>query len=130
MNLKPSAMCLLGGGALLFIASFLKWAGNSFVSVNGLDTDVNGMLGIFTLLIGLAVAGITAATTFGEVKLPEQVLGFTIDQIVMKLGFAAFLITFGLQFRSSAAFGITLAWIASAAIVVGSVLKQRESVSA
>ena len=129
MNLKPSAMCLLGGGALLFIASFLKWA-NSFVSVNGLDTDFNGMLGIFTLLIGLAVAGITAATTFGEVKLPEQVLGFTIDQIVMKLGFAAFLITFGLQFRSSAAFGITLAWIASAAIVAGSVLKQRESVSA
>ena len=69
------------------------------------------------------LAVIAALQTFGNVNLPERVLGFSWNQIFLMLGFAAFLITFGLQFAEQTAFGITLAWIASAVIVAGAFME-------
>ncbi len=125
MNLKPSAITMMAGGVLLFISTFIDWAGSGPFGVNGLETDKFGLLGIIVLLVGLAVAGLTAATTFGNVKLPGDIMGFTMDQVVMELGIIAFVPTFALQFASNSKFGLTLAWLSAAAIVVGSVLKQK-----
>lgn len=127
MNLKPSAIAMLAGGGVLFIATFLNWRSSGPFSANGLDTDFHGLLGVFTMLIGLAVAGVVAAREFGKVTFPDAILGFTVNQMIVKLGFAAFLMTFGMQFADSAAFGVTLAWLASAAIAVGGILAMREA---
>ncbi|MCP3935267.1 MAG: hypothetical protein GY708_07835 [Actinomycetia bacterium] len=125
MNLKPSAITMMAGGVLLFVSTFIDWVGGGPYGANGLETDAFGLLGIIVLLVGLAVAGLTAATTFGNVKLPEDIMGFTMDQVVMELGIIAFVPTFALQFASNSKFGLTLAWLSAAAIVVGSVLKQK-----
>jgi len=126
VNVKPSAMLMLGGGVVLFFSTFLDWVSARGFGASGIDTDVAGLQGIFVLLIGLTVAGITAATTFGDVKLPDEILGFTMDQMLTKLAFAAFLITFGLVFRSNAGIGLWLGVIASIVILVGGFLKQKE----
>jgi hypothetical protein len=115
---------LIAGGAVLLIASFLKWRdlfGSD--SEGGLSTDFTGLQGIFCLLIGGAIAVLAALQTFGNVNLPARVLGFTWNQIYLMFGLAAFLMTFALQFAESTAFGITLAWIASAVIVAGAFME-------
>ncbi len=122
MNLKPSAITMMAGGGILAISTLLDWRFNS----SGLNTDYWGLYGVFVLLIGLGVAGVVAARTFGNVSLPDDILGFTLDQTIVVLAFAAFLPTFGMQLGGNGAkIGLTLAWLASAAIVVGSVLKQK-----
>ena len=118
-NMKPSTIMLLAGGAVLFISSFLDWRTN----FGGLETDITGLQGIFCLLIGGAVAVLTALTAFGNVNLPDRVLGFSWNQIFLMLGFAAFLMTFALQFADFTEFGVTLAWIASAVIVAGAFME-------
>ncbi len=115
---------LIAGGALLFIASFLKWRdffGGS--GEGGLSTSVTGLQGIFCLLIGGAIAVLVGLQTFGNINLPARVLGFSWSQLYLMFGLAAFLITFGLQFADQVAFGITLGWIASAVIVAGAFME-------
>jgi hypothetical protein len=123
-NPSPSRIMLIAGGAVLLIASFLKWRdffGGS--SEGGLSTDITGLQGIFCLLIGGAIAVLVALQTFGNVSLPARVLGFTWNQLYLMFGLAAFLMTFAMQFSEQAAFGITLAWIASAVIVAGAFME-------
>jgi hypothetical protein len=118
---------LIAGGAVLFIASFLKWR-DVGIDEGGLATRFTGLQGIFCLLIGGAIAVLVALQTFANVNLPARVLGFTWTQLYLMFGLAAFLITFGLQFADSVAFGVTLGWIASAVVVVGAFMElQSES---
>jgi hypothetical protein len=121
-NPSPSRIMLIAGGAVLFIASFLKWR-DTGISEGGLSTDWTGLQGIFCLLIGAAIAVLVALQTFGSVNLPARVLGFTWTQLYLMFGLATFLITFGLQFSERTAFGITLGWIASAVIVAGAFME-------
>ena len=116
---------------MLFISSFLPWVKVGSFSESGLSTDfAPGLLGIWCLLIGGAIAVLVALSTFGNVNLPDRVLGFSWNQIFLMLGFAAFLITFGEQFRENAGIGILLGWIASAVIVAGAFMElQGESKS-
>jgi hypothetical protein len=113
---------LIAGGAVLFIASILKWRDFSS-SEGGLSTDITGLQGFFCLLIGAAIAILVAVQTFGNVNLPGRILGFTWNQLYLVFGVAAFLITFGLQFAEQAAVGILLGWIASAVIVAGAFME-------
>lgn len=115
---------------MLFISVFLPWisagSGDFKFTENGLSTDfAPGLLGIWCLLIGGAIAVLVALSTFGNVNLPDRVLGFSWNQIYFMLGFAAFLITFGEQFRESAGFGVLLGWIASAVIVAGAFMEMQ-----
>jgi hypothetical protein len=121
---NPSAarIMLIAGGAVLLISSFLDWR-DTFSSDSGVSTDITGLQGIFCLLIGAGIAAVAALQTFGNVNLPDRLIGFSWNQLFLILGFSAFLITFGLQFAEATAFGVTLAWIASAVIVVGAFLE-------
>lgn len=121
-NPTPGKIMLMVGGAVLFIASFLKWR-DTFVSEGGLSTDLTGLQGIWCLLIGGAIAILVALQTFAGTNLPARVLGFTWNQLYLTFGIAAFLITFGLQFAESVAFGVTLGWIASAVVVAGAFME-------
>ncbi len=120
-NLRPGAIALLAGGILLFISTFLDWRTNT----SGLDTDISGLQGLFCLIIGGGIVALVGLTSFGNVNLPDKVLGFTWNQVYLADGVAAFLITFSLQFADFTEFGLVLAWIGAAAIIVGAVLEER-----
>ncbi len=130
-NVKPSTIALIAGGAVLFISPFLAWfsidTGFGNISENGISTDGGpGLLGIWCLLIGVVVAAAVAASNFANVSLPDRVVGFTMNQVYLVLGFAAFLITFGRVFAGDAGIGLWLGVLGSAAIVVGAFLEQNE----
>ena len=122
-NVKPSSWMLMGGGLVLLISTFLDWvsvsAGGFDFGENAWDTDFFGLLGIFCALIGLAVGGGVAARTFGNVNLPERMLGFTSEQLHLILGVEALLITVGLVFRGDVGIGLWLGLIAAVVITAG-----------
>lgn len=126
-NMKPGALMMLGGGALLFISSFLNWFKFGPFSQSGLDTDLTGLQGIVILLIGGGVAAIAAIRAFAadNVKLPDSILGLTLNQVILILGFSAFLMMFGLQFANNTSIGVVLGWIAAAVVVAGAVMEDR-----
>jgi len=126
-NVKPGAMMMLGGGALLFISSFLNWYKFGPFTQSGIDTDLTGLQGIVILLIGADIVAVTAIRSFAadSVKLPERVLGLTLNQSMLLLGFAAFLMMFGLQFADNTSIGVFLGWIGAAVVVAGVVMEDR-----
>jgi len=128
-DIKPSTIMLIAGGAVLLISTFLAWfsigSGSFGASSSGWSTEYFGLSGIFVAIIGLVVATATALTTFTDVKLPTDIVGFTREQVYCILGLAAFLITFGLQFGSTTGIGILLGWIASAVIVAGAYIEMQ-----
>lgn len=121
-NVKPSSWLLMGGGAVLFIASLLDWVDINF----GSKTEWFGIQWIFTLLIGGGIAVAVGLRNFGNVELPDNILGFDRAQLHMMLSFAAFLITFGQQFGESRAIGVLLGWIAAAVMCVGAFMEMKE----
>ncbi len=83
---KPGPLLLVGGGVLMVLGSVLNWSPNT----SGLSTGAVGLLGIFVLLFGISVGLIRATRVFGlAVPLPDQLLGFTQDQIALVLAFTA-----------------------------------------
>jgi len=123
-QLKPGPIITLVGGAILIIATFLDWGPN----VNGFDTDFVGLLGIFTLLIGLATAVNAGLDSFApQVNRPDGFLGMSRNQISVALGFSAFIWFFGYQFRDGSDFGVTLGWIGAAAVVAGGIVADMQS---
>ncbi len=121
-QLKPGTIMLIAGGAVLAVSTFLTWfdVGDGF---NGWETDFFGFQGIFVFLIGAAVAVAVALKSFAGTQLPARVLGFTLNQLFMALGLAAFLITFGQQFGDERGFGVILGWIASAVVIAGAFME-------
>ena len=132
-NVKPSTWMLMGGGAVLLISTFLDWvsvsAGGFSFGENAWDTDFFGLLGIFCALIGLAVGGGVALMTFGNVTMPDEILGFSHDQLHFILGVEALVITLGFIFRGDVGIGLWLGLIASAVIVAGAFMDMRADTS-
>jgi len=126
-DIKPSTIMLIAGGAVLLISTFLTWFNFLGVSDSAWSTRGFGLTGIMVAVIGLIVAGGTIATTFANVTLPDDIIGFTREQIYCVLGFSAFLITFGLQFSDLSSTGILLGWIASAVIVAGAYIEMQDA---
>jgi hypothetical protein len=126
-EVRPGAWLLLGGGIVLAISAFLPWF-DFGMSDGGLSTSITGIQGVFVLLIGLLIAGYGGVEAFsGEsLNLPDEIGPVSVGSLVFTLGVAAFLITFGLQFRDNPGIGVTLGWIASAAATVGAVLEARD----
>ena len=122
-TVKPATIMLIGGGALLFIASILDWT--EFSS----KTDVFGIQWIFTLIIGGGVAVLVVLSNFANVDLPDNVLGLSMNQIYLMLSFAAFLMMFGLQFGAFREIGVLLGWIAAAVMTAGAVMEEQGSSS-
>lgn len=128
-DLKPSTIMLIAGGAVMLLSSFLDWwsvgSGDFGASANAWDTDLFGLQGIFVAIIGLAIGGGVAAQQFGNVSMPEKILGFDHDQLHLALGLSAFLIAFGLQFREGSAIGLLLAWVSAAVIMAAAIMDMK-----
>ena len=125
-NLKTTQIMLIAGGAILLISTFLDWRSRGDFGVNGWETDSFGLQGIFIALIGVAIAGGVAAQAFGNVTMPDQILGLGHDQLHLALGFAAFMLNFGQQFASDAGIGALLGWISAAVIIAAAIMDMRE----
>ena len=120
-TIKPATIMLIGGGVLLFIASLLDW-------VEFFDkTDLFGIQWLFTLIIGGGVAVLVVLSNFANVDLPDKVLGLSMNQVYLMLGFAAFLMMFGLQFGEGREVGVLLGWIGAAVMTAGAVMEDQSS---
>lgn len=130
-DLKPGPLVALGGAVVLIISTFLPWIDVFGFTENGLSSDFFGLIGVIVLIIGIGVGVLSALTAFApQVNVPDDsLLGFTASQRILVLGVTSFLITFGLQFRSSTGVGILIGWIGAAIIVVGAVMQSRETAS-
>lgn len=122
--MKPAALLKMGGGALLFIGSFLDWFGFESFGFSGTDTDVNGLQGIFALVIGLAIGAVAALRAFApQVNLPDALAGIGRDKLLFMLAIGAFLMTFGAIFWSvdplGPKIGLHMCWIGAALAIGG-----------
>jgi hypothetical protein len=130
-NLRPGILAMMIGGLVLLIGVFLPWISIDTpfgdVTESGFSTDGGpGFLGIFAFLIALAVGGVVALKTFANVALPDQVLGFSWNQIWLMLSLSATLITVGrLLGAEGTGIGLVLSAIASIAMLVGAFLETK-----
>ena len=111
---------IMAGGAVLAIASLLDWV--EFFS----KTELFGFQWVFTLLIGAAAAIVVAIKTFSSVELPDEILGFSLNQIIVALGFGAFMILFGAQFGERREIGVLLGWISAAVLTAGAFMESQQ----
>ena len=125
-NVKPSTWMLMGGGVLLLLSTFLDWfsvsAGGFSVGENAWNTDGFGLLGIYCALIGLVIGGGVALMQFGNMTMPDEVLGFNHDQIHLILSGFALLITVGFVVRGDVGIGLWLGLVGSAVMLAGAIM--------
>ncbi|MCH7789921.1 MAG: hypothetical protein IH940_10850 [Acidobacteria bacterium] len=119
-QVRPGAIMIMAGGAVLAIASLLDWV--EFIG----KTELFGFQWVFTLLIGAAAAIVVAIKTFSSVELPDEILGFSLNQIIVALGFGAFMILFGAQFGERREIGVLLGWISAAVLTAGAFMESQQ----
>ena len=119
---KPGPLLMLGGGALMVIATLLDWRGESA----GLSFDSMGLFGIVVLLSGLMIAAVGGIRAFGaNVSLPDDIAGFSLDQICLVDAFTAFIWTFALISGDFVEIGVHLTWLGAAIAATGAALNLR-----
>ena len=129
-SLKPSQIAQIAGAVVLLIFSFFAFfkadTGFGDISYNAWDGDGFMPLTIFPLLLGLVVGGSTAASAFGNVKLPDEVLTLNWKQVNLTLSFAALLILLGLMISGPAGLdtgiGLIVSLLGGIALLAGSVM--------
>jgi len=128
---KNADYLILGGGAVLFIASFFDWYSFDYGGISGLSysSSVNGwetglvsfLFGILPALLGLALAVFAGIKLFAkDVKLPEAPWGL----IVLIAGVAAGALVLIEVLKGESpwdrAWGLYLAVVAGIVLAVGS----------
>ena len=110
-------------GAVMLVASFLHFAG---------DTSAWGryLFPVATLLplYGIVMAAQIALTKFANVNLPDQVAGFTWEQVHLVLGLMAGLMAIAWLITNTGdkQIGLWLEVLGGIALAVGAVMMQRE----
>ena len=133
-HVSPGKIAIIAGGGVTFLFSFLSWWTVSYNN-HGNSAWSDGLFGPATWapLFGLVAVLLVALPAFANVKLPDDVLGFTIDQLVLVAGVFATLITLGFMIGTPNGFdvgiGLIFCFLGSAAIVVGWFLDRQDTVS-
>ena len=129
-NVRPSVWLQLGGGVVLFLATFFNWFGSGSYGVNAWKTDSFGLLGIFVAVMAAATAVLVGLTTFAGTKLPDQVLGLSWSQIYLMFAFTCTVVTLGFLFASNVKAGVFLGLVGSVAMLAGAVMDLRQPAAA
>ncbi|MCB0994428.1 MAG: hypothetical protein KDB21_05015 [Acidimicrobiales bacterium] len=121
-QIRPGALAIAGGGALILIASFIDW----FVIFSAWENRIFGLVGLLLLLVAAILIAVPLIRMFApQVSLPERVVGFTLNQLMLALGFAVFVFGFSWMFADGSEFGCILAWIGGAVAVAGAFLEDK-----
>ena len=124
---KPSQIAMLAGGVITLLFSFFGFVSVDYadVSYSAWSTDANLFpLATWPALFGLIIAGATAASVFGKVKLPDNILGFTWPQVTFILSFAASVVMVGFLFANeNKGIGYWFMLLGTIAYTVGSVME-------
>lgn len=121
---NPGPFVMLGGGILMVVGPLLNW----FRGTRGIDVDVFGLLGIFVILSGLLVLALGVIRLSGaETGLPDEIVGFRLEQLVAIDAFASFLWSFALVFESGTRLGLHVSWFGAAAATAGALLALRRT---
>lgn len=114
---------LMAGGFILFISSFLDWKGVGSFGVAGTEVDAFGLLGLLALLLGIGIAVLVALQNFANIALPQRIVGYSINQLIMIVSFAIFFATFCLIFAGDNKIGLFLAVLASGVMTAGAFME-------
>mgnify|MGYP001812660189 CR=1 FL=1 len=126
MQLRPGQITALVGGVLILISTFLDWFGIGPFGVNAYDGDFFGFTGILLLLLSLDIIATTAIRAFApQVNLPQQILGFSLDELTLAAGFAAFIWGLSISTVDGSKGGTLLAALGGLAVVIGAFLELR-----
>jgi len=133
-KLSPAGIVILVAGTVMLIASFLAfWTielGPFSADFNAWDGDALFPVSILPVLYGVEMAAHVAVVAFAKISLPDRVLGFTWNQIHLALGVQAVLMTLAFLVAdkggAEAGIGLWLMLLASVALVVGAVMRERE----
>lgn len=128
MNFRPGQIALLAGGALIFISTFLDWFGFGSFGASAYEGDLFGFTGIFLLLLSVGIIALTAIAVFApQVNLPDQVLGFSMNELALMAGFASLVWGFSMAVRDGSKGGTLLCAVGGVAVVVGAFLEIRST---
>lgn len=126
---KPSEIIIMVSGLVALISIFLNWYSSDFQDFNGFD-DVVFPFAAFIGLIGLVQGLQIVLTRFANVNFPDRVVGFTWTQVHLALSIFAGLLAIGFLIQSvpgvDKAIGLWLGFLASAGLIVGSVMLHME----
>ena len=136
-KLSPANIVILVAGAVMLVASFLGfYKFNLPAALGGSRTfsawsDGQFLIATLPALLGVVMAAQIALVAFGNLELPDRVLGLTWDQIHLALGFQAALMMiawiFANKFGLDIGIGFWLMLLAGIALAVGAVLRQQEA---
>jgi hypothetical protein len=128
-KLTTSEILIVAGGAGALVGSFLPWMEAFGADVNAWDSGMfptYTWVGIFGLLAALAVI----LPKYANVNLPDRILGFTLNQVLLELTFIAALLvlSFLLVDKGGADMGIGffLSLLGAGAAVAGAWMIQNE----
>lgn len=118
---------MLAGGVLVLLSTFLDWISFFGFGFNAYSGDAFGFTGILLAILSLKVIGGTAIRSFApQISLPKDLLGFSMNELSLFAGYAAFVWGFSMIFATASAIGPFICAVGGAAIVVGAILEQRE----
>lgn len=139
LKLSPANLTILIAGVVMLLGSFLDFYE---FSVFGLGStgwsawsgDLPFPVTIIPVLCGVAMALHVALTAFANTQLPDRILGLGWNQIHVALGFQAtiMMIAFLIQDKGGLdiAIGFWLMLLAAIALLVGAVMRDRETATA
>jgi hypothetical protein len=131
---RPGQIAILAGGAVCFIFSFFGWfsydgdnGGSAWTSPGSNDSFGISPLTIWPALLGLIAAGALAAKLFGNVNLPDRVLGLDWKALNVVLAFPGLLIMLSVLIVDvgdlDKGFGIWLSLLGAIALFAGAIME-------
>lgn len=123
---KPSAIVLMASGAVTFLFSFFAFYKISYgFGSSSSNAWSSGLLFIATwpAIFGAVIAGLVAAGTFADFRLPE-VLTFTQEQIYVALAIPSLLLMFGFLINDAdKGLGFWFMLLGTIGLVAGSIME-------
>jgi hypothetical protein len=119
----PGELTILISGAVMLVASFLHFAGNTSAWGTFLF-PVATLLPLYGTIMALQIG----LTKYANVKLPDSVVGFTWEQVHLVLGALAAFMAIGwfITDTGDKQIGLYLEALGGIALLVGAVMMQRE----